>query len=76
MPTKTVPINGERLKRLRLARIDRRGKKWTQQHLSSLSDVSRSYIAEVENGDKKPSIHIAKALADALDVGLEDLISS
>lgn len=44
--------------------------------LAEESDVSRSYIAEIESGKKKPTMRVAKALAQALDVGLEDLISS
>lgn len=71
MPSKTIPINGERLRIIRKGRMS-----WTQEVLAEESDVSRSYIAEIESGKKKPTIRVAKALAQALDVGLEDLISS
>ena len=68
--TKTVPINGRRLKRVRESR------NMSQGDLSRISNVSRSYITEIEQGKKSPSIHVATILAYTLEVGLEDLVSS
>lgn len=68
-PTKTIPVNGMRLRRVRKA------KGWSQGDLSRNSNVSRSYITEIERGKKKPSIHVATMLANTLEVGLEELVS-
>ena len=69
---KTLPINGERLRAFRLqARM-------SQGDLAKISEVSRSYIAELERTaatGKRPSRRVAVALADALDVRLDQLMS-
>ena len=70
MATKTIPVNGKRLRRIR------KGRGWSQGMLAAESNVSRSYITEIENGSKQPSIHIARILAMALDVGVDELVSS
>lgn len=65
----TVPINGVRL------RLMRKSKGMSQIHLANESHVSRSYIAEIEKGQKQPRILVANALAEALEVDLDDLLS-
>lgn len=47
----------------------------SQNELSLVSGVSRSYIAEIEKGVKQPRLRVARALTEALDVDLSDLIS-
>lgn len=47
----------------------------SQYDLSRASRVSRSYISEIEKGLKQPSFLVASALATAIGVGLDDLIS-
>ncbi len=64
-----VPINGRRLREQR----KRRG--WSQQQLSDASQVSRSYIAEIEKGEKRPRPLVAESLAKSLDLLVSDLIS-
>ena len=66
---KTLPINGERL------RAFRTNAQLSQGDLSKRSGVSRSYIAEIERNTKDPSKRVAAVLADALDIGLEALMS-
>ena len=80
-PTKDlVPINGMRL------RMWRKNRNWTdelgvfhsgmsQQDLADHSLVSRSYIAELEKGTKRPRPLVADALATALDITVDELIS-
>lgn len=67
--SKTVRINGVRL------RLARKKHKWSQGDLARHSNVSRSYITEIEQGKKNPSIHIATILAHTLEVELDELVS-
>lgn len=67
---RTVPVNGVRLRRARKeAGIASQGE------LSRLSGVSRSYITEIEKGEKQPSMRVAIILADTIGVGLDELVS-
>ncbi len=47
----------------------------SQYDLADAAHVSRSYISEIEKGLKQPSYLVAKALADAIGCGVDDLIS-
>jgi transcriptional regulator with XRE-family HTH domain len=47
----------------------------SQSELSRVTGVSRSYIAEIEKGTKQPRMLVARALATALEVDLDDLLS-
>jgi transcriptional regulator with XRE-family HTH domain len=47
----------------------------SQADLSRLTGISRSYIAEIEQGIKQPRMRVARLIADALEVGLDDLMS-
>lgn len=75
--TDTIPVNGVRLRNRRKATPSpfRPGKTMSQNELSTLAQVSRSYIAEIEKGTKQPRALVAHALASALEVELADLIS-
>ncbi len=64
-----VPINGQRL------RMVRKQLGWSQQQLADASQVSRSYIAEIEKGQKRPRPLVAESLARALDREVWELIS-
>ncbi len=46
----------------------------TQAQLAKKANFSRNYINEIENGKKRGSIKALKAIADALEVQLDDLI--
>lgn len=65
---KGAAMLGERLRAFR----ERRG--LTLQEVASRSGLSRSYLSELENGKKQPSIKALEALADALNVALDALM--
>ncbi|WP_145028463.1 helix-turn-helix domain-containing protein [Paenibacillus sp. Y412MC10] len=52
----------------------RKEKKLTQDELSVYSRVDRSYISELENGEKAPSLLTITALARALQVKASNLV--
>ena len=47
---------------------------WSQYDLAIESGVSRSYISEILIGRKQPRALVAKALADALEVDVNELV--
>lgn len=53
----------------------RREKRITQQQLAGLTGLSRSYIADIENGRYTPSINTLTKLAKPLDIDLNFLLS-
>lgn len=56
---------------------ERRGQlRMTQLKLSKLSGISRSAIAEIEEGKHAPSVYMALDLAQALGVTVEWLFSA
>ncbi|PPA70079.1 helix-turn-helix transcriptional regulator [Jeotgalibacillus proteolyticus] len=40
----------------------------SQQEVADLSDVSRQFYSMVEKGERKPSVPVAKKIADALEI--------
>ncbi len=48
-------------------------KKLSQEKLAEMVDLSREYITRVENGQKNISLKKLFAIADALDVGFNQL---
>ncbi|WP_211748062.1 helix-turn-helix transcriptional regulator [Paenibacillus sp. Marseille-Q4541] len=58
----------------RALRTIRKEKKLTQDELSLYSRVDRSYISELENGEKAPTLLTITALARALHVKASVLI--
>jgi len=59
---------GERLSKLR------KQKSLSQDELSSLSDVDRTYIAKIENGKANPSLEVLIKIARGLKIKLSDLL--
>ncbi len=53
---------------------EREKKKLSKTRLSETAGVARAGIILFERGDRMPSIHICKALADALGVALSTLV--
>lgn len=51
----------------------RREKKLSQEKLAEIVDLSREYITRVEKGQKNISLKKLFAIADALDVGFNQL---
>ncbi|MDU5108854.1 MAG: helix-turn-helix transcriptional regulator [Clostridium sp.] len=60
---------GERIKSLR------KQNKLTQVELAKKSNISRSYLADIENDRYNPSLETLKALSYSLNVNLSDIVS-
>lgn len=60
---------GERMKSLR------KQNKLTQVELAKKSNISRSYLADIENDRYNPSLETLKALSNSLNVNLSDIVS-
>lgn len=60
---------GKRLKAIRIARG------LSQARLSKLSNVSQSYISELEADEKNPTIPIIEKIAAALGISVAELLS-
>lgn len=54
----------------------RKSRGLSQEQLGFTARVDRSYISEIENGLRNPSLQILEKLAKALKVKLSDLTSS
>lgn len=70
-PSKSLSAREIFCKNLRLAR---RLKEISQEELALRSDLSRTYVSEVERGSRNISIDNMGVLAQALDVPLRDLV--
>ena len=46
----------------------------TQEVLSGLSDIGRSHLSAIENGDRKPTLETLYRISRALDVRMSDII--
>lgn len=72
-PVKAEPVEfGRMLGKVFMAERERR--KLSKTRLSELAGIARAGIVLFERGDRMPSIHICKALADALEVPLSRLV--
>ena len=49
-------------------------KKMTQEDLADKIDVSRMHIANMERGEKAPSVEVLIALANALEVSADEIL--
>ena len=69
-------INNEALKKNigQAIRFYRRKKGISQYKLAELTELSPSYISEIETGKKTPSLETLLEIAKALDVDLWDLL--
>lgn len=47
----------------------------TQEELAKRTNISRSYLSDIENGNKNPSIQTVKKLADKLGISVNDLFN-
>ena len=59
-------------KRVKLARIDR---ELTQEHLAEMVGLSPTHISNIESGTAKASLPSLVNIANALSVGVDDLLS-
>jgi len=55
-------------------RLWREHRRLTGAALAEKAEVAQSYISEIETGKKEGGLKTMKKLADALDIGLEDLV--
>ena len=53
----------------------REARGWSQEILAEKADLNRSYVGEVERGKAIPSLVTLDKLADALGVGITDLLA-
>lgn len=53
----------------------RKENKLTQKELADKSNISRSYLADIENDRYNPSLDVLKSISKSLDVQLSDLIN-
>jgi len=49
---------------------------WTQEDLAERACVHRTYIGDLENGRKSPTLDIVEALAEALGQSASELIAA
>ncbi|MGD6773361.1 helix-turn-helix domain-containing protein [Staphylococcus simulans] len=47
----------------------------SQSELATKMEISRSYLSDIENGNKNPSINTVKKLADSLGLSVTDLFN-
>lgn len=59
---------GKKIKTLRMERC------MTQQELAEKIDVSRSMVAQIERGERCPTIVLGKDIADAFGIDLRELL--
>jgi DNA-binding XRE family transcriptional regulator len=52
----------------------RRKRGWTQVEMAELLGIDRSYLSEIENGKKDPSLRVMKTIADGFDLSLSQLL--
>lgn len=55
-------------------RTFRKHRAFTQEQLARAAQIARPYLAELEAGRKHASVKVLKAIAEALDVELDDLV--
>ena len=59
---------GNRIRELRQA------KGWSQQMLADHAQIERSHLTRLEEGKKEACLKVLERIADALEVGIEDLV--
>jgi transcriptional regulator with XRE-family HTH domain len=70
MGVELVNVSGEKVRSFR----KRLG--WSQELLADAAGVSRSYLAEIELGQKLPRPIVARAISDALGIDLGMLLDA
>lgn len=68
-PASGIDIDKKRLVRLREERT------WTREELGKRAGLSRSAIAKVETGERRPSIATLAAICEALECTPSDLLA-
>lgn len=53
---------------------ERRRMDYSQQELADRSGTTQQYISQLESGERNPSLVTVRRIADALDVGVAELM--
>ena len=59
----------------RFIREQRHTAQLSLREMARMADISNAYLSQVERGLHEPSVRVLHALADALEVPLEDLVN-
>lgn len=54
----------------------RNSKNLSQKQVAERAKISRAFYTHIENGHRTPSMKVAKRLADALDLSLDDFFNA
>lgn len=57
-------------------RLAREEKGWSQDHLSEISGLHRTYISGIERGVRNPTIEIVQQIALALNIDISELFKN
>lgn len=60
----------------KVTREARLASNWTQEDLAERARVHRTYIGDLENGRKSPTLDVVEALAEALGLKASDLVAA
>lgn len=58
----------------RVIRLERERRRLSQEALSELAGMNRSFVGEIERGEATPTVATLQKLADALGIKLSELI--
>lgn len=58
----------------RVIRLERERRRLSQEALSELAGMNRSFVGEIERGEATPTIGTLQKLADAMGIKLSELI--
>ncbi len=67
MDSQLGEVFGNRIRKLR------REREWSQVYLAEVTGLSKTFICNLENGQKEPCLGTIKLLADGLGISLGDL---
>lgn len=56
-------------------RLERTKRKWSQDKLAEMSNISKNYIGAIERGTSSPTIDMLNMIAQAFEMELTDLIN-
>ncbi len=57
-------------------RLLRTKRKYSQEKLAELADLSKNALGAIERGESKPTINTLAGIADALNVSLSELVDT
>ncbi len=54
-------------------RLERAKRNWSQEKLAEISDMSKTFIGDIERGKSSPTIETLAKIANAFEIELHDL---